>query len=274
MRNFRHTFGAMLDRAIIRGAHPFEVADWGLSAVIVAPHPDDETLGCGGVASKKLHRGVDVRFVFVTDGAASHSDHVEPQALRTVREREAIEAVRRLGGSPDRVTFLRVPDGAARTHVGAIANALAPLFVAWQPQSVFVTHAKEPPSDHVAVNLGTRQALRIYGRHVSLFEYPVWYWHQWPWVSLHSQVPGLHRAALRQTLRTLAGLRGIGLFNCVVDVGDMIDVKRHALMSHRSQVERPAGLDSWPVLGDIGGGDFLGRLLGNHEMFTRYELNA
>ncbi|MBZ9677682.1 PIG-L deacetylase family protein [Mesorhizobium sp. ES1-1] len=273
MRDFRHTIGAMLDRAMIRGAHPFEVADWQSSAVIVAPHPDDETLGCGGVASKKLSCGADVRFVFVTDGSASHSDRVGPQALRTIREGEAIEAVCRLGGSADRVTFLRVSDGEAKTHVGAIANALVPLLVAWQPQSVFVTHAKEPPSDHIAANLGVRQALRIYGRHVSVFEYPVWYWHQWPWVSLHGHAPGLRRAALRQTLRTLAGLRGIRMFNCVADIGDMIDVKRHALMAHRSQVERPAGLDNWPVLADVGEGDFLMRLLGNHEMFTRYEVN-
>ena len=274
MRDFRHTIGAMLDRAMLKGSHPFDVADWRASAVIIAPHPDDETLGCGGVASKKLSSGADVRFVFVTDGSASHSHRVDPESLRIAREGEAVEAVRRLGGSADRVTFLRVPDGTARDHVGAIANAIAPLLDAWQPQSVFVTHAQEPPSDHVAANLGAREALRIYGRRVTLFEYPVWYWYQWPWVSLRGDVPGLGRAALRQTLRTLAGLRGVRTFNCIAYVGDVMDVKRHALAAHRSQVERPAGLDDWPVLGDIGGGDFVMRLLGDHEMFTRYELNA
>ncbi|TJV35830.1 MAG: PIG-L family deacetylase, partial [Mesorhizobium sp.] len=84
----------------------------------------------------------------------------------------------------------------------------------------------------------------------------------------------LSRVALRQTVRTLAGLRGVKMFNSHAFIGDVIDVKRHALAAHRSQMERPAGLDDWPILADIGGGDWLNRLLSEHEMFTRYELNA
>jgi hypothetical protein len=51
-------------------------------------------------------------------------------------------------------------------------------------------------------------------------------------------------------------------------------MKRHALAAHRSQMERPEGLDDWPVLSDVGSGDFVKRLLSDHELFTRYELNA
>jgi LmbE family N-acetylglucosaminyl deacetylase len=263
----------MFDRAMRLGSHPFEVADWRSSAIIVAPHPDDETLGCGGVAIKKLRSGADVRFVFVTDGSASHRDRVDPGRLRAMREEEAIEAVRRLGGSADSVTFLRVPDGSAEHHVGKIAAGIAPLLDAWRPQNVFVTHAQEPPRDHVAANAGVREALRLYGRPATVFEYPVWYWHQWPWVRLHGDAPGLNRAALRQTIRTFAGLRGIRLYNSSAFVGDVLEAKRHALMAHRSQMERPAGQDDWPVLEDVSAGDFLARQLGDHEIFTRYHLN-
>lgn len=274
MHDVRHTIGAMLDRAMRKRSHPFDVADWQASAVIVAPHPDDETLGCGGVSSKKVRSGADVRFIFVTDGSASHSNGVDRDALRITREGEAIEAVCRLGGSADQVRFLRVPDGMARHHVGKIADAIAQLLFAWQPQSVFVTHRKEPPADHVATNLGVRGALQLYGRRVTVFEYPVWYWYQWPWVRLHDDVLGLNRTALRQTVRTLAGSRGVNMFNTNAYIGDVIDVKRHALAAHRSQMERPAGHDDWPILPDIGSGDFVKRLLSDHEMFTRYELNA
>ncbi|TWI22586.1 GlcNAc-PI de-N-acetylase [Mesorhizobium tianshanense] len=203
MRDVRHTIGAMLDKAMRKGSHPFDVADWQASAVIIAPHPDDETLGCGGVVSKKLNSGADVRFIFVTDGSASHSNRVDMEALRITREGEAIEAVCRFGGSADRVRFLRVPDGMAKHHVGKIADAVAQLLFAWQPQSVFVTHVKEPPADHVATNLGVRGALQLYGRRVTVFEYPVWYWCQWPWVRLHDDALGLNRTALRQMVRTL-----------------------------------------------------------------------
>lgn len=71
MHDVRHTIGAMLDTAMRKRSHPFDVADWQASAVIIAPHPDDETLGCGGVASKKFSSGADIRFIFVADGSAS-----------------------------------------------------------------------------------------------------------------------------------------------------------------------------------------------------------
>ncbi|WP_287171998.1 PIG-L family deacetylase [Mesorhizobium sp.] len=61
----------MLDSKLRLRPKPFEVGDWSTPAVIVAPHPDDEMLGCGGVAAKKIASGAKVRLVFVTDGAAS-----------------------------------------------------------------------------------------------------------------------------------------------------------------------------------------------------------
>jgi hypothetical protein len=56
-------------------------------------------------------------------------------------------------------------------------------------------------------------------------------------------------------------------------VGDVLEAKRHALMAHRSQMERPAEQEDWPVLMDVSAGDFLARQFGDHEMFTRYRLN-
>lgn len=143
-----------------------------------------------GGRQQELNSGADVRFIFVTEGSAFHSNRVDREAPRITREGEAIEAVCRLGGSADRVRFLRVPDGMAKHHVGKIADAIAQLLFAWQPQSVFVTHMKEPPADHVATNLGVRGALQLYGRRVTVFEYPVWYWYQWPWVRLRDDVLG------------------------------------------------------------------------------------
>lgn len=57
MWTFRRTFSTMLDSQLRLRLRPFEVRDWSASAVIVAPHPDDETLGCGGVAAKKIALG-------------------------------------------------------------------------------------------------------------------------------------------------------------------------------------------------------------------------
>lgn len=273
MRSPRETFGAMLDRQMRLRLKPFEVSDWTASAVIFAPHPDDETLGCGGVAFKKMRSGAEVKFVFVTDGAASHHNHLAPETLRKVREAEAVEAVRRLGAPSAAATFLRFPDGAARHHIPAIAAAIEPLLATWRPRSVFVPHAKDPPTDHLAVNMSVHAALRGLGHPVTVFEYPVWYWYTWPWVRLRGDVPGMWRTTIRQTLRTMAGLRALTDLNTQAYVGDVIQEKRASLAAHASQTKRPTEQDDWLTLEDLSGGDFVRYLLSDYETFARYEMH-
>lgn len=270
----RQAVCTILDSRMQRRFTPFDVADWSASAVIFAPHPDDETLGCGGVAAKKLASGVEVRFVFVTDGAASHPTLMDPQGLRAKREDEALEAVHRLGGSSESVQFLRFPDGTASRHIREITKAIVPLLRAFKPQSVFVTHAKDPPCDHVAVNTALRAAAADYGRPLTVFEYPVWYWYHWPWVRARNDLPRMWRTTLQQTIKTAAGLRALSTLNRLAHVGGVIDVKRQALAAHVSQTQRLGGGDEWRILSDLSGGDFVARLLSDYEMFTRYELNT
>lgn len=253
---------------------PFEVADWTASAVIFAPHPDDETLGCGGVAAKKIASGAQVRFVFVTDGSASHRTGISGDELRRMREAEAVEAVRLLGGAADCVTFLRFPDGSAIDHVNAMTAAIVPLLEKWRPESVYVCHRKEPPSDHVAVNRAVWAAVRTSDLKVTLFEYPIWYWYHWPWMRMRGDLPGLWRMKLRQTIATGAGLRALFALNAFADVRDVLNVKQGALAAHMSQVRGVEAAGPGPTLHDLSRGDFVARLLSDYEMFARYEIEA
>ncbi len=250
---------------------PFDVADWAASAVIFAPHPDDETLGCGGVAAKKLASGVRVRFVFVTDGAASHGDRVAGDKLRAIREAEAVEAVRRLGGSAECVTFLRFPDGSAIHHIEAIKQSIVPLLDQWRPQSIYVTHRNEPPSDHIAANRAVWAAVRTLGLKTTLFEYPVWYWYHWPWMRMRGDLPGLWRMKLKQTLLTGVGLRSFFALDTRAYVGDALNAKREALAAHVSQVGGVEGAEPGPTLQQLSRGDFTARLLSDYETFARHE---
>ena len=83
-------------------------------AVIVAPHPDDESLGCGALILKVVAAGRPVRIVFVSDGARSHpnSRSYPAERLRTLREKEALAAAAALGVAASQIEFLRLPDGA------------------------------------------------------------------------------------------------------------------------------------------------------------------
>ncbi|RKJ98019.1 PIG-L family deacetylase, partial [Pseudoroseomonas wenyumeiae] len=67
--------------------------------VVLAPHPDDESLGCGGLLAAAAQAGRAVAVVFVSDGGASHprSRRYPRLALRRLREAEALAALAALG---------------------------------------------------------------------------------------------------------------------------------------------------------------------------------
>jgi LmbE family N-acetylglucosaminyl deacetylase len=264
---------SLLERGFRRTCAPLSRADWQASALIFAPHADDETLGCGGIAAKKIASGVEVRFVFVTDSAASHPE-IDRRVLQARREAEALAAVSRLGAPATHVTFLQVPDGGAMDHVARAVRAIAEIVSAWRPQSVFVTHAKEPPLDHRAVNQSVLAGLARCGHRVTVFEYPVWLWYHWPWVSFRNDLPAMRRTTLKQTAASMMGTRLLYQLNARAFVGDVLGTKREALAAHASQTMRPTGRGHWPILSDLSGGDFLLRLLAEYELFNRYELST
>ncbi|MDQ3548830.1 MAG: PIG-L family deacetylase, partial [Chloroflexota bacterium] len=80
--------------------------------LVIAPHQDDESLGCGGAIALLSDAGMPVHVVFVSDGSGSHpaSRRFPAPALTTLREREALAALAILGVQPTSVTFLRLPD--------------------------------------------------------------------------------------------------------------------------------------------------------------------
>ncbi len=89
--------------------------------LILAPHPDDETIGCGGVIQKAVGMGVPVRVVFLTNGDSNELSFMlyqkrpevlpsQAKAMGLVREDEAIAAGRSLGLRPEQLSFLGYPD--------------------------------------------------------------------------------------------------------------------------------------------------------------------
>ncbi|WP_256728677.1 bifunctional PIG-L family deacetylase/class I SAM-dependent methyltransferase [Microbacterium oleivorans] len=93
--------------------------------VVVAAHPDDETLGAGGLMARTARRGVPVTVLIATDGEGSHpgSPTYTPARLAALRRREATEALARLGGTI-RTVFLGLPDGRTDEHRDTIRAAV------------------------------------------------------------------------------------------------------------------------------------------------------
>ncbi|MET0375034.1 MAG: PIG-L family deacetylase, partial [Rhizorhabdus sp.] len=95
--------------------------------LVVAPHPDDEAIGAHAMMTRLRRRGVAVRVVIVTDGAASHPSSARWPRRRLVaeRRRESRRVLRQIGVAADAVTFLDLPDGRLHTRVADARRGLA-----------------------------------------------------------------------------------------------------------------------------------------------------
>ncbi len=76
--------------------------------IVIAPHPDDESLACGGLIAEACREGLRGKVVIVSDGAGSHpnSKAYPPDQLRALREEEARRAAAELGLGPEEIIFL------------------------------------------------------------------------------------------------------------------------------------------------------------------------
>ena len=78
--------------------------------LVLAPHPDDESLGCGGLIAACCAAGRPPVVVSLTDGSASHltSHAYPPHRLAAIRAQEVKESVGHLGLRVERLIFLGV----------------------------------------------------------------------------------------------------------------------------------------------------------------------
>ena len=147
------------------------------AALILAPHPDDESLGCGGLIAESCAQGQPPLLVVLTDGTGSHpnSRDYPPQRLRDLREAETVAAARCLGLGASRIAFLRLPDTAAPTHGLNFAAAVATVGRHIREagcRSVVASWRHDPHCDHEAAALIAAAAAREAG--IPHWSYPVW----------------------------------------------------------------------------------------------------
>ncbi|HRY42329.1 MAG TPA: glycosyltransferase [Thermoanaerobaculia bacterium] len=117
--------------------------------LVLAPHADDETFGCGGTLAALVDGGARVDVLVVTDGAGDEPDAEARRLVGARRLEETREALRRLGGGAARCAFL--PDrGLGRTG-DPLAAAIESGLLAALPDLVFVPSPVEVHPDHRAV---------------------------------------------------------------------------------------------------------------------------
>ena len=196
-----------------------ELRTWGRT-LVVAPHADDESLGCGGVIALLRQQGQTVSVLFVSDGSMSHpnSKRYPPEARRDLREREALNALKILDVAPADIHFLRLPD--TRVPVPASESFTGGVELVHEqlerlgPQTVLVPWRRDPHGDHRATWHLLQAAVARFEMPVRWLEYPIWVWES-------TQPDDLPTAADGKWFR--------------VDVSRVLPQKRCAIAAHRSQ---------------------------------------
>ncbi len=134
----------------------------------VAPHPDDEVFGAGGLLALLAGRGSAVEVLILTRGECASGD--TSAGMAEVRVRESCRAAELLGLSAP--TFLDWPDRGVRYSEPLIAHLVAALD-AQRPQLLLLPALSEPHPDHQALALAGLAAAQRSAEPPSLLFYEV-----------------------------------------------------------------------------------------------------
>jgi LmbE family N-acetylglucosaminyl deacetylase len=166
--------------------------------LVLAPHPDDEVIGCGGLVAQHLGEHRTVRIVIATDGAQAGDG--------LLREDESRRGIATLGGGSCSVEFLRFPD---RGLDDSVAERLREELRAFRPDLILVPSPVEIHPDHVALS---RAFCELIERDEALF------------AELAVAKVAFYEVS--------APLRP----NALVDISDVAEKKYAALAEHQSQL--------------------------------------
>lgn len=134
------------------------------SVAVVAPHPDDEVLGVGGLMAMLADRGVRLRVIAVTDGEGSHP-HLPPNEITERRVAETAAALAHVGACE--VVRLGLPDAGVRDEdlrrlLPGLVEGFDVCLAPWEKD----VHRDHEAAGRAAVACGA-----------TVLRYPIWTWH-------------------------------------------------------------------------------------------------
>jgi LmbE family N-acetylglucosaminyl deacetylase len=186
--------------------------------VVLSPHPDDETLGAGGLIASACTGGQEVDVIVVTDGSGSHPQSKQYPKLRLVdlRYSEVHKAGVALGLQPDRIGFLGLSDTLAPKSGPQFDTAVEETLDVIRRSgagALFVTWEGDPHCDHEA-SAELAKTVRKMSPGLKLWAYPIWGWHIEASAEIRQPPPMAFR----------------------IDISQFRDQKQQAIAAHASQM--------------------------------------
>jgi LmbE family N-acetylglucosaminyl deacetylase len=163
--------------ALLGASVPRAQSSGGGPVLIIAPHPDDETLGCGGLIAKRVAEGRRVVIAVVTDGRALFrrfgvTDPSESE-VSAMRKTETLRAVEILGAHTGDVRFLNFENERLHQQRAGALREIVALLRDVQPGEVYMPSAFEGHREHVLTHEIVREACATTGLCPTTFEFIV-----------------------------------------------------------------------------------------------------
>ena len=143
--------------------------------LVIAPHPDDEVIGCGGTMRRHVEAGDPVCVIYLTRGENSRGyPWLTENDRQETRTQEAIAGCAQLGVRD--TTFLNGVDGKLSDDAVTrrISGRLAAFLAARQPKVIYVPHATDNHLDHIAAFRLTARLVHELLPEASLYQYELW----------------------------------------------------------------------------------------------------
>jgi LmbE family N-acetylglucosaminyl deacetylase len=204
------------------------------TVVVFAPHPDDETLGCGGTIAKETSEGSEVSVVVMTDGRyALKSLGIEtdptPEELKEIRKKELRSALKILGVQEENTVFFDFEDSSLVNNEKSLEKKVQEVLDRNYPSEVYVTSAKDLHLDHRVANRIVRNGLSKLGLNVNVYQYII-----------------APRARREKVLDLFLNLWKQDMV--YVDISDFLQLKKAALKKYKSQIATISSKQVKPVL--------------------------
>jgi len=183
---------------------PDNMLNSGNRILVLAPHPDDETLGCGGTIALYAGMGKEVCAAIISKGEAVN---VKAEDIADLRRKETYRAAEIL--KIRQVIFMDFPDTALNTFYDEVKQGLRDLMQTFKPDIVFAPSPMDLHEDHVVVSRIAMSLMKEFSSFkVAFYE-------------IYSPIR----------------------YNCIIDITDVIDIKKKAVMCyHYSLLEKPESM--------------------------------
>jgi LmbE family N-acetylglucosaminyl deacetylase len=203
--------------------------------IVFAPHPDDETLGCGGTIAKRLDEGYEVLVVVMTDGRHSFvkglgiASDPTPEELKEIRRNEVKRATRILGVPEENLLFLDFVDGTLGENETEAQEKVMKLLREKAPSEIYFPYEKDGHPDHRATNRVVVNALKKLGTSPRECKYMITHRYSRFGPRIQAFLDFFHR---RKSL--------------FVEVSKYLKIKEAALKEFKSELEIISGRQSRP----------------------------